>query len=152
MIYRLILFLILNFASIGFGRYLGGEGPKSEFYIGINTAPWTPPGFVIGISWTVLLICFSLYLTYLWPAVENKKLLLGLLVLYYLLSLIWNPVFFHYQQVFAGFIIIAGLAVVVGFIMIYYWSHLKLKSFLVLPYFLWLLFAASLNLYIIIKN
>lgn len=152
MIYRLILFLILNFATIGFGRFLGGEGPKSEFYLGINTAPWIPPGVVIGISWTILLICFSVYLSYLWPVVGNKKFLLGLLVVYYILSLIWNPVFFQYQQVLAGFLIIAALAMVVGFIMAHYWSVVKLKSFLVLPYFLWLLFATSLNLYIIIKN
>ncbi|MBO3099306.1 tryptophan-rich sensory protein [Gelidibacter sp. DF109] len=56
MIYRLILFLILNFASVGLGRFIGGEGPKSEWYVGMNTAPWTPPGFVIGLSWTLILI------------------------------------------------------------------------------------------------
>lgn len=152
MIYRLILFLILNFASVGLGRFLGGEGPKSEWYVGMNTAPWTPPGFVIGLSWTLILICFSIYLSYLWPTVENKKLLLGLLILYYILSLVWNPIFFHYQQILAGLFLIIGLAVVVGFIMFYYWTNVKLKSLLVVPYFLWLIFATSLNAYILIKN
>lgn len=152
MIYRLILFLILNFASIGLSRFLGGEGPKSAWYLGMNTAPWTPSGIVIGISWTLLLICFSFYLTYLWPTVEHKKLLLGLLVVYYLVSLIWNPLFFQYQQVLTALVLIAGLALLVGFIMVYYWSNLKLKSLLVVPYFLWLLFATSLNVYVIVKN
>lgn len=152
MIYRLIIFLILNFASIGLGRFLGGEGPKSEWYASINTAPWTPPGWIIGIAWTVLLICFSIYLTYLWSAVENKKLLLGLLILYYILSLVWNPIFFQYQHIVGGMLLITGLAVVVGFITFYYWSDVKLKSLLVFPYFLWLIFATSLNAYILIKN
>lgn len=152
MIYRLILFLILNFASIGFGRLLGGEGPKSEWYGGLNTAPWTPPGLIIGISWTLILIFFSFYLSFLWPVVENKKLLLGLLILYYILSLVWNPIFFQYQQVLAGLFIITGLTVVVGFFLFFYWSNLKLKSLLVVPYFLWLIFATSLNAYVLIKN
>ena len=152
MIYRLILFLILNFASIGLSRFLGGEGPKSEWYTGMNTAPWTPSGVVIGISWTLLLICFSIYLSYLWPIVENKKLLIALLVVYYILSLAWNPIFFQYQQVVAGLLVIIGLTVIVGFFMFYYWSNLKVKSLLVVPYFLWLIFATSLNAYTLIKN
>ncbi|MBO3099307.1 tryptophan-rich sensory protein [Gelidibacter sp. DF109] len=83
---------------------------------------------------------------------ENKKLLLGLLILYYILSLVWNPIFFQYQQILAGLFLIIGLAVVVGFIMFYYWTNVKLKSLLVVPYFLWLIFATSLNAYILIKN
>ena len=152
MIYRLTLFLILNFASVGFGRLLGGEGPKYEWYVGINMAPWTPSGLIIGICWTLILICFSVYLSYLWPLVSNRKPLIGLLLLYYILSLAWNPIFFQYQQVLAALFLITGLTVVVGFFMFFYWSNVKLKSLLVVPYFLWLIFATSLNAYILIKN
>ena len=152
MIYRLILFLILNFVSIGLSRFLGGAGPQSEWYIGMNTAPWTPSGIVIGISWTLLLISFSIYLSYLWPVAANKKLLLGLLLVYYVLSLVWNPIFFQYQQVVAGLLVIIGLTVIVGFFMFYYWSNPKVKSLFVVPYFLWLIFATSLNAYTLLKN
>ena len=152
MIYRFILFLILNFASVGLGRFLGGEGPRSEWYAGIETAPWTPPGLVIGVAWTVVLICFSIYLAYLWPLVENKKLLFSLFILYYILSLVWNPVFFNYHQVLAGLFIITGLTLVVGFFMFYYWSQLAFKSLLVAPYFIWLLIATSLNAYVLLNN
>lgn len=152
MIYRFILFLILNFASIGISRLLGGEGPKSQWYAGIDTAPWTPPGLVIGVAWTVVLICFSIYLAYLWPLVENKKLLLSLLILHYILSLVWNPTFFYYHQVLAGLFIITGLTLVVGFFMFYYWSQLEFKSLLVAPYLIWLAIATSLNAYVLINN
>lgn len=152
MIYRLILFLILNFTSIGLARLLAGKGPRSEWYSGIVTAPWTPPGLVIGISWTVILICFSIYLAYLWSVVENKKLLLGALILYYLLSLAYNPIFFYYHQVLAGLFIITGLTLVIGFFLFFYWSKLELKSLLVAPYFIWLIFVTSLNAYVLIKN
>lgn len=152
MISRLIIFLILNFTSIGLGRFLGGEGPKSDWYAGMQTAPWTPSGVVIGLSWTVSLICFSIYLAYLWPLVINRNLIIGVLILHYILAIAWNPVFFNYQQVLAGLFIITALTAVVGFFLFYYWPKMELKSLLVVPYFIWLIIATSLNAYILIKN
>lgn len=152
MIYRLIIFLILNFASIGLGRFLGGEGPKSDWYANIHTAPWTPPGLVVGLSWTVTLICFSIYLAYLWPLVGNRNLFIGILVLHYILAIIWNPIFFNYQQILGGLLVITALTAVVGFFIYYYWPKMEFKSLIILPYFLWLILATSLNAYVLVKN
>lgn len=152
MAYRLILFLTLNFTSLGLARFLGGKGPKSEWYLGLETAPWTPSGLVIGISWTVTMICFSIYLAYLWPVVANKKFLIGVLILHYILSLIWNPIFFHYHQVLTGLFVLTVFAVVIGFLLFYYWPELKLKSLIITPYLIWIAIATSLNAYVFLKN
>ena len=45
-----------------------------------------------------------------------------------------------------------GLTVLIGFYLFNYWPDLKLKSILILPYFIWLLIATSLNAYILFKN
>jgi tryptophan-rich sensory protein len=152
MIYRLILFLVLNFGSIALGSVLAGKGPRSEWYADINKAPWTPPGWVFGASWTLIMICFSIYLAYLWPVVENRKLLIAVLTLHYILNIAWNPVFFHYHQVLVALFIITGLTLVIGFFMYFYWSQLELKSLLIVPYLVWLLIATSLNAYVLLKN
>lgn len=152
MIYRFIIFLILNFAAIGLSRFMGGEGPKSEWYRALETAPWSPSGWVVGLAWTVVMIGFSLYLAYLWPAVSNKKILVGLLVLHYVLTLSYNPTFFYYQKVLPGLFIISVLTLIIGFIAVYYWKTLELKSVLIIPYFLWMIIATSLNAYILLKN
>lgn len=152
MIYRLILFLILNFTTIGAGSLLAGKGPRSNWYANLDKAPWTPPGWVFGLSWTLIMICFSIYLSYLWPSVEHKKFLIGVLILQYVLNLAWNPTFFYYHQLIAGLFIISSLTIVVGFFLFYYWSTLELKSLLIASYFIWLLIATSLNAYILIKN
>jgi tryptophan-rich sensory protein len=60
----------------------------------------------------------------------------------------WNPTFFYYHNVFAGLLLIGGLTVLIGFFLFFYWPELKLKSALILPYFIWLLIATSLNGYI----
>lgn len=152
MIYRLILFLILNFASIGLGSVLAGKGPRSEWYATINKAPWTPPGWAFGLSWTVIMICFSIYLAYLWPLVDNKKLLIGVLILHYILNLAWNPTFFHYHQVLVGLFVITALTLLIAFFAFLYWPQLQIKSLLIAPYLIWLVIATSLNAYILIKN
>ncbi|TYC10576.1 tryptophan-rich sensory protein [Bizionia gelidisalsuginis] len=152
MIYRLIIFLVLNFTALGVGGLLAGKGASSVWYASINKAPWTPPGWVFGAAWVTIMICFSIYLAYLWPTTENKTLLIGLLVIQYLFNIAWNPIFFRYHNISLGLFVIIGLTLIVGFILFYYWSILKLKSILLLPYFIWLLIATSLNMYAFLKN
>lgn len=152
MIYRLIIFLALNFTALGMGGLLAGKGASSDWYAGIAKAPWTPPGWVFGFAWIIIMICFSFYLTYLWPAIENKNLLVGLLVVQYVLNVGWNPAFFYYHKVLIGLFIISGLTVIVGFFLFFYWPELKIKSAYIIPYLIWLLIATSLNGYAFLKN
>ena len=152
MIYRLILFLLLNFGALAIGGFFTGPGVSSEWYSTLNKAPWTPPGWVFGAAWTSIMICFSLYLVLLWPEVESKGRLIILFVLQWILNVSWNPVFFHFHQAGFGLLIIASLTIVVGIMLLQYWTDLKNWSVLLAPYFLWLLIATSLNAYIYINN
>ncbi len=152
MIYRLILFLVLNFATIGAGSLLAGKGPRSDWYGNLTKAPWTPPGWVFGVSWTIIMICFSIYLSFLWPVFDNKKLLIGVLILHYILNLSWNPVFFYYHQLKPGLFIISALTCLIGFYIWLFWPEMQFKSILLAPYFIWLVIATSLNAFILAKN
>jgi len=152
MVIRIILFLVVNFAALGIGGLFTGKGVPSDWYQELNKAPWTPPGWVFGTAWTTIMICFAIYMAYVWPMEENKKLLIGLFVVQWLLNVIWNPVFFYYHNVVLGLLVITILTILVGFLLFFYWPVLKVKSTLILPYFLWLLIATSLNGYIMFKN
>jgi len=152
MIYRLVIFLAINFGALAIGGIFTGRGVPSEWYMSLNKAPWTPPGWVFGMAWTTIMICFSIYLAYLWPVVNNKSLLIGLFILQWVLNVGWNPIFFHYHNVLPGLIIIALLTILVGIFFFMYWPEIKLKSILILPYLIWLIIATSLNGYIMVKN
>jgi tryptophan-rich sensory protein len=152
MIFRLIIFLIINFGALAIGSFYTGKGVPSDWYIGLAKAPWTPPGWVFGSAWTVIMICFSIYLSYLWPLIENKNFLITLFIFQLFLNISWNPTFFYYNNVLLGLIIISGLTIIVGAFIFLYWSELKFKTVLILPYFIWLLIATSLNGYIFLKN
>ncbi|WP_196893285.1 TspO/MBR family protein [Aureivirga marina] len=152
MILRLILFLILNFGALAIGSFFTSKGVPSDWYLNLNKAPWTPPGWVFGAAWTTIMICFSIYLAFLWPISTNKSLLLSLFVLQWILNVSWNPTFFYFHKVLFGFIIILVLTILIGYFLFNYWNILKTKSILILPYFLWLIVATSLNGYILLKN
>ena len=44
----LIIFLIINFGALGLGVLLMQNGPETDWYLQLNKAPWTPPGWVFG--------------------------------------------------------------------------------------------------------
>lgn len=152
MIIRVTIFLIINFGALAVGSFFTGKGVPSEWYASLDKAPWTPPGWFFGFAWTTIMICFSVFLAYLWPVVQKKPLLLTLFIIQWLLNVSWNPTFFHYHNVLAAMIVISALTILIGLFLILYWPEMRLKTALVLPYFLWLLIAASLNGYILLKN
>lgn len=152
MLSRLFVFLLLNFVALGIGGLFTGKGVPSEWYVSLNKAPWTPPGWVFGAAWTTIMICFSFYMAYLWPITSNKGLLIALYAVQWVLNVGWNPVFFHFHQVAAALAIIIGLTLLVGFILFFFWKDLGARSVLLLPYVIWLLIATSLNWYVLLNN
>ena len=86
MVYRLIIFLLINFGALAIGGLFTGKGVPSDWYLGLDKAPWTPPGWMFGFAWTAIMICFSIYMAYLWPVVENKNLLIALFIVQFILN------------------------------------------------------------------
>ena len=152
MVYRLILFLVINFGALAVGGIFTSTGVSSSWYENIQKAPWTPPGWIFGAAWTSIMIFFSIYLATAWPKIENKKILIGLFTLQWMLNVGWNPIFFYYHNMLLGLAVILLLTFLIGFILIFYWKEVKFISLFILPYFVWLIIATSLNWYILLKN
>jgi benzodiazapine receptor len=152
MIYKLIIFLVLNFAALALGSLFTGNGVTSDWYVSQSKAPWTPPGWVFGAAWTTIMICFSIYMAKLWTVLKDKKLVIILYSAQWVLNVAWNPTFFYFNNVFAALFIISALTALMGFILMFYWKNLKMASLLIAPYFIWLLIATSLNGYIFFNN
>jgi tryptophan-rich sensory protein len=147
----LIVFLIINFGALAIGGWLMNNGPQTDWYLILNKAPWTPPGWVFGAAWTTIMICFSIYMTSLYLSYNTIKLrtLFGIQVL---LNVSWNYVFFNKHLTLPGLLIILLLTVLIFYLLLTNQKKLKLKSLLILPYFIWLCIASSLNFYIVLYN
>lgn len=146
-----IIFLILNFGGLGIGRLLMANGSKSDWYLLLRKAPWTPDGWVFGAAWTTIMICFSIYMTLLYLKRPTRKVI-ALFVIQFILNVSWNFVFFNQKLIDLALINITLLTVIVSAFLITYVKDLKSKSLLILPYFIWLCIATSLNLYISLYN
>jgi tryptophan-rich sensory protein len=148
---HLIFFLIINFGGLYIGNLLMNNGPLTNWYITLEKAPWTPPGWVFGAAWTLIMICFSVYLAYLFIKADSKRTRLAF-ALQVFLNVIWNYVFFNQHLVAFGLVVIAALTVVVFTFFFSNFKSIKNKSYLLLPYMIWLLIATSLNAYILFNN
>jgi len=152
MVLRIIIFLALNFAALALGSLYTSNGVTSDWYAQLDKAPWTPPGWVFGAAWTTIMVCFSVYLALLWPKISTKKHLIVLFSIQWILNVSWNPTFFYFEFVGLGLVIICALLFVVWYFLFYYSKTMKSGSLLILPYFVWLIIATSLNAYIFVMN
>ena len=147
----IILFLILNFSALGIGSWLMNGGSQGIWYQNLNKAPWTPPGWVFGVAWSVIMICFSIYLAKLLPLI-TKTSFWTLFSVQFILNVSWNYVFFNKQLSVIGLIIIALHTCLILFYLFNFNSKLKLSSLFIAPYAFWMCLTTSLNFYIVFNN
>jgi tryptophan-rich sensory protein len=115
----------------------------------LNQAPWTPPGWVFGVAWTTIMICFSIYMAQLYIKTPTK-VVLSLFALQFILNIMWNYVFFNQHLILIGFLVIILLTVLVCY---FFFKFNEIQTrYLLLPYIIWLCIATSLNAYILINN
>ena len=148
---RIVLFLIINFGALGIGTILMNNGPNTDWYVGLEKAPWTPPGWVFGFAWTTIMICFSIYMAKL-VELKNLSNILLLFGIQLILNVSWNYVFFNQHMITLGLINLILLTVLVALFTFKYKKQLKGYTILILPYLFWLIVATSLNGYILFNN
>ena len=149
---RLLVFFILNFGALALGSYMMGEGPMDSWYTNLNKAPWTPPGWVFGVSWTLIMICLSIFMN---KAVQIEALRTSILWIYgvqLVLNILWNPLFFNFHWTGLALIEIILLVFVVGFMAIKAKPYLPQLTWLLTPYLIWLTIAITLNAYALQNN
>jgi tryptophan-rich sensory protein len=110
-----------------------------------------PPAWVFAPVWTILYIMIGAVAAILWSKKENNKMALAVFLAQLFFNLLWSPLFFYFQRI--------DLALIDVFML---WSNIAalvylVKTNLVLvllltPYFLWVSFAAYLNLQIYLLN
>lgn len=147
----LFLFLIVNFGGLALGSWLMNNGPMTSWYLTLEKAPWTPPGWVFGTAWTTIMICFSIYLVRLFTHSYTLKVLY-LYIAQVILNISWNYFFFNLHQISVGLVILLLLTSLIFYFFFTFKKEVKNYRALLLPYMIWLCIATSLNLYILIHN
>tara|TARA_B100001287_G_scaffold146132_1_gene123013 strand:- start:551 stop:1009 length:459 start_codon:yes stop_codon:yes gene_type:complete len=150
--FKILVFLFFNFSALALGGIFAGSGAGSVWYDELNKAPWTPPGWVFGFAWTAIMVCFAVYMALLLKRKTEKRNILSLYFVQWLLNVAWNPTFFYFHKANLGLVLIVCLTILVTYFLFNFRKYLKGYSLLILPYFIWLCIATSLNAYISIMN
>lgn len=156
--------LLIIVAAIAYFGSLATVANVGGWYAAVEKAPWDPPNAVFGPVWSALYILIALVGWLVWRRGYRKgephaaRSTLALYGVQLVLNAAWTPVFF------AGFPLIGrpawwiALAIILGLLVcvialaraVAKWS--KLAIWVMLLYAAWLLFASTLNLWIILLN
>lgn len=131
------------------------SGGFSQMYLSLQKPPLSPPGWLFPVVWSVLyaVMGFSAYIIYNSDkntSARNKGLFFYTIQLF--LNFLWSIIFFRFELYTFALIDLILLIVTVGIMIILFFKTSKTAGIMNIPYFLWLLFAAYLNLGIIILN
>jgi tryptophan-rich sensory protein len=91
-------------------------------------------------------------MAYLMIQKVDRRKVVFLFSIQLILNIAWNPIFFYYQSASMGLLCISLLTITIGSLFINYLKVVKVKTFLLAPYLIWLIIATSLNLYISLYN
>lgn len=129
---------------------LGGAitaGPVRNWYPQLAKPALTPPDIAFPIVWTLLYALMALAAWRVWRQVglQRARGALLLFAVQLLLNLGWSWLFFGQQQIGWALAEIAVLWLAIAACMAAFFRHDRLAAGLLLPYLLWVAFAAYLN-------
>lgn len=118
----------------------------TDWYLTLNKPSFNPPSWIFAPVWTALfiLIGISLYLI-LTAKDKNKKPALIVFVIQWFLNIFWSYLFFGLHNPFYAFIEIILLLLSIIIMAIIFYRIDKRAAYLLIPYILWVSFAAFLN-------
>lgn len=126
----------------------------NKWYDNLNKAPWTPPGWVFGVVWSILYAFMTLSFFLVWTNKKCfpfcKELVYFFIQLFF--NLMWTPIFFEYQM---PELALLDLTATYLFTYLTYEQFNKINKFaglLLIPYLAWLTLAFTLNAYIVLNN
>lgn len=125
-----------------------------QWYQSLNKPIFSPPDWVFAPVWSVLyiLMAMSLFAYVKTPSKINKGLGYSVFFIQLVLNLLWTPVFFTFKQIEAGAVICTLLVILVLITIRLFYAVSKISAILLVPYFLWLILAAYLNIEILRLN
>jgi benzodiazapine receptor len=118
--------------------------------------PWfTPPSWVFAPAWTALFILMGISFYLVWQKglkTRESRQAVTLFGIQLGLNIVWSVLFFGLQSPFLAFLEILALWVAIALTIIRFYPISRNAATLLLPYIIWVSFAAFLNLSVWLLN
>lgn len=145
---RWALFTVPVLLLLGFlSGQAAGSGPGNIWFDSLVKPDIYPPPVTFGIVWSILYVLMGVALALVcaaWGA-RGRTVAIIAFAIHFVLNLAWSPVFFGLHEMSLALGIIAAMIVTLLVVIWLFWKVRALAGALLLPYLLWIIFAALLN-------
>lgn len=119
----------------------------ADFYGQLVQPVWSPPAWLFGPVWTTLFTMMAVAAALVWRAggFREHRQALGLFVAQLVLNALWSWLFFAWHLGGIAFVEVVLLWLAILATLILFWRARRLAGLLLVPYLLWVTFAAVLN-------
>lgn len=131
------------------------SGNFSSFYGEHVKPPLAPPGILFPIVWAILyaLMGISAYMIYVSDADTGEKTkALMLYAVQLFVNFMWSIVFFRFEQIGIAAVVAILIVILVAVMIVTFKKIRPLSGYLNIPYLLWVIFAAYLNIGFLVLN
>jgi len=141
----LLVWLAISFAASGIGAMASIRA--APFYGQLIQPGWAPPSSVFGPVWAILYALMGIAAWLVWRAgsLRATRAALSLFLLQLAVNALWTWLFFAWSQGALAFADIVLLWLLVVATAVSFWRIRPLAGALLIPYLLWVSFAAALN-------
>ena len=147
----LIVSLLISLGVGGIASIL--TSGSYSIYENLSKPPLSPPGFIFPVVWIILYILMgiSAYLIYISDS-DEKNLALKFYAVSLVVNFFWPIFFFKFGLFWLAFFWLLLLIFIVAVTLILFKKINQTSAWLLVPYLIWILFAAYLNLFTAILN
>ena len=127
----------------------------STWYATLNKPSFSPPNWLFGPVWIALYILMGLSLYLVWrkqPDTPHANRGLILFCVQLVFNVLWSVAFFGLKSPIAGLVVIVVLWVLILLTILQFSKISELAAILLVPYIVWVTFAAILNLSLFVLN
>lgn len=148
------LLWIMVFQIIGYCLGMVTQHDIVSWYPTLHKSTLTPPDIVFPIVWFILycMLAVSGYVLWQYHHQPKAKLALVFYGLQILLNWAWTPLFFYFHWIGESLFCIMAIIILTLITILITRKTYKLSCVMLIPYFIWLLFAGYLNAVIWILN
>jgi tryptophan-rich sensory protein len=150
--WKLIISIALPFLAAAIGSVFTSSS-VSTWYVELNKPVFNPPDWVFGPVWTLLYLMMGIAFYIVWTSrSKHQKFAFIAFGTQLFLNALWSILFFGLKMPLLAFIEIILLWIAIAATMFYFYKIKRSAAYLLVPYILWVSFAAVLNVSLAILN
>jgi len=146
-----IIKLVVSIAICQLAGFIGSIFTRvsvSTWYTTIKKPSFTPPNWLFAPVWTTLFVLVGVSAFFVWRVgLDDRRVRIGLSIfaVQLILNILWSAAFFGSRSPLAGLIVIAILWMAILLTILNFFKVSVVAGILLIPYIVWVSFAAVLN-------